>query len=158
MLEQIDGAVGDTRVFSYRVPRLDDARKLFYRDPPVDYQSTRFEQYWKPDQDLLSDMLNRMVEKTTKEIRIPVPGQPGSTMVCQVSLLALSGGCGVLTDGADYVGPQDDPTTLDPEEDRQCQAWWNQIIGATTQETWRKTRSMYEAACRKPLLRAEFQD
>lgn len=60
------------------------------------------------------------------------------------------------TDGADYVGPQDDPATLDPEEDRQCQAWWNQIIGATTQETWRKTRSMYEAACRKPLLRVEF--
>lgn len=79
-------------------------------------------QYWKPDQDLLTNLLNRMVKKTTKEMR----------------------------------RPQDDPATLDPEEDRQCQAWWNQIIGATTQETWRKTRSMYEAACRKPLLRMQF--
>ena len=95
-----------------------------------------------------------MAEKTTKEIRVPVPGRAGSTMVCHVSLLALGGSCGVLTPGSDYVGPVDDPDTLSPEEDRQCQAWWEQIVGATTQDAWRKTRKLYEAQCRKPLERA----
>ena len=153
MLEQIDRQVGDTRVFSYQVPRMDDAEKLLHRNPPISYQSTRFDQYWKPDQDMLTDLLTQLVEKTTKEIRIPVPGNPGSTMICQVSLLALGGGCGVLTNGADYVGPVDDPDTLDAEENRQCQAWWQQIIGARTQEIWRRTRDLYEAQCRKPHLR-----
>jgi hypothetical protein len=91
-----------------------------------------------------------MVEKTTKEIKIPVPGHPGSKMVCQLTILALGGSCRVVTNGADYIGPVDDPATLNEEEERQCAAWWNQIIGAKTQEVWRKTRSLYEAQCRKP--------
>jgi hypothetical protein len=153
MLDQIDRKVGDKRIFSYQIPRIDDAKKIFYRNPPVVYETTRFAQYWKPDQDMLTELLTKMVEATTKEIRIPVPGRPGSTMVCTVSILAFGGGCGVLTNGSDYVGPLDDPNTLSPEEDRQCQAWWEQIIGAKTQELWRKTRALYEAQCRKPLER-----
>jgi hypothetical protein len=155
MLEQIDRKFGDKRVFSYQIPRMDDGRKLMERPPPVIYESTRFEQYWKPDRGLLDDLLATMVEKTTREIRVPVPGSSGSsTMVCRISLLALGGGCGVLTVGSDYVGPLDDPNTLSPEEDRQCKAWWEQIVGANTQEAWRKTRDLYEAQCRKPKLRA----
>lgn len=153
MLAQIDAQVGEQRVFSYQVPHMDDAKKYFYRNRVLAYEPTRFDQYWKPDQDLLTDLLTRLVEKTTKQVRIPVPGHPGSTMVCTITLIALSGGCGVLTNGADYVGPVDDPDTLNPEEDRQCAAWWQQIVGARTQELWRKTRSLYEAQCRKPLLR-----
>lgn len=153
LLERIDRQVGDQRVFSYQIPRMDDASKHFYRNPVLVYESTRFEQYWQPDQDMLTELLTRLVEATTKEIRIPVPGQPGSTMICKVSIMAFGGGCGVLTNGADYVGPLDDPDTLSKEEDRQCQAWWEQIIGAKTQEVWRKTRSLYEAQCRKPLER-----
>ena len=153
LLEQIDRQVGDQRVFSYQIPRMDDARKVFYRNPALVYEATRFEQYWQPDQDMLTELLTRLVEATTREIRIPVPGQPGSTMICKVSIMALGGGCGVLTNGADYVGPLDDPATLSKEEDRQCQAWWEQIIGAKTQEIWRRTRSLYEAQCRKPLAR-----
>ena len=133
---------------------MEDAKKYFERDPVLVYQSTRFDQYWKPDQDMLTELLTKLVEATTREIRIPVPGHPGSTMICKVSLLALGGGCGVLTNGADYVGPLDDPHTLSPEEDRQCAAWWDQIIGAKTQDLWRKTRSLYQAYCRKPLTRA----
>lgn len=154
MLEQIDRKFGDKRDFSYQIPRIDDARKLLERPPPVTYETTRFAQYWKPDQDLLTDLLTKMVEKTTREIRVPVPGSNGtSTMVCRVSLLALGGGCGVLTNGSDYVGPLDDPDTLSPEEDRQCAAWWEQIVGASTQEAWRKTRDLYEEQCRKPRAR-----
>ena len=155
LLEQIDRKFGDKRVFSYQIPRMDDARKLMERPPPVIYESTRFAGYWKPDQDILTDLLETMVEKTTGEIRIPVPGTSGtSTMICRVSLMAFGGGCGVLTMGADYVGPLDDPDTLSPEEDRQCRAWWEQIVGANTQDVWRKTRDLYDAECRKPLERA----
>jgi hypothetical protein len=153
MLARIDDRVGEQRVFSYQVPHMDDAKKYFYRNRVLAYEPTRFDEYWKPDQDLLTDLLTRLVEKTTKQVKIPIPGHPGSTMVCTITLIALSGGCGVLTNGADYVGPVDDPDTLNPEEDRQCQAWWEQIVGARTQELWRKTRSLYEAQCRKPLLR-----
>jgi hypothetical protein len=153
MLDQIDRQSGDQRVFSYQVPHIDDARKYFYRNPALAYQQTRFDEYWTPDQDLLTAVLTKLVEKTTKEVKIPVPGRPGSYMVCTVSILALGGGCGILTNGSDYVGPQDDPDTLNPDEDRQCQAWWNQIVGAKTQDAWRKTRSLYEAQCRKPLER-----
>jgi hypothetical protein len=74
-------------------------------------------------------------------------------VVCTVSILALGGGCGVVTPGADWNGPQDDPATLNPEEARQCAAWWEQIVGAKTQEAWRATRQLYERECRKPLLR-----
>ena len=154
MLEQIDRKYGDTRTFSYQVPGMERADKLLNRPPPIAYESTRFDEYWQPDQDLLTSLLTQMVEKTTKEIRVKVPGRSQSTMVCKVSLMALGGGCGVLTPGSDYVGPVDDPDTLSPEEDRQCQAWWEQIVGATTQDAWRRTRKLYEAQCRKPLERA----
>lgn len=154
MLGQIDKAVGDKRVFSYQIPHMDDARKYFERNPALVYETTRFDQYWTPDQDLLTGVLTKLVEKTTKEIRIPVPGAPGSTMVCTISILALGGGCGVLTNGADYIGPVDDPDTLSPQEERQCAAWWNQIIAARTQDAWRRTRALYEQECRKPLAEA----
>lgn len=153
LLEQLDRQFGDKRVFSYQIPHMDDARKYFYRPRALTYEYTRFEQYWKPDQDMLTELLTRLVEETTKEISISIPGQPGSKVVCSISLLALGGGCGVVNNGDGYVGRVDDPDTLNPEEDRQCQAWWEQIVGAKTQELWRKTRSLYEAQCRKPLAR-----
>jgi hypothetical protein len=153
MLERIDRKFGDTRTFDYQIPGMERADKLLHRPAAITFERTRFDEYWEPDQDLLTSLLAKMVEKTTKEIRVPVPGRSGSTMVCKVSLLALGGGCGVLTPGSDYVGPVDDPDTLSPEEDRQCQAWWEQIVGATTQDVWRKTRKLYEAQCRKPLER-----
>jgi hypothetical protein len=150
LLDQIDRRMGDTRTFDYQVPGMERAGKLLNRPPPIAFERTRFDEYWKPDQDLLTALLTQMVEKTTKEIRIPVPGRSNSTMVCHVSLLALGGSCGVLTPGSDYVGPVDDPDTLSAEEDRQCQAWWEQIVGAKSQDAWRRTRKLYEEQCRKP--------
>ena len=153
LLDQIDRKYGDKRVFSYQIPRMDEGAKLWNRPQAVVYEDTRFAQYWKPDQDILTALLTEMVEKTTKEVRMKLPGKSNSTVVCKVSLLALGGGCGVLTPGSDYVGPVDDPNTLSPEEDRQCQAWWEQIVGAKTQDVWRQTRKLYEESCRKPLER-----
>jgi hypothetical protein len=150
VMAELDKTYGDARRFSYEIPRMGDAEKLFYRKPVVTYEATRFDAYWTPDADLLTSLLTQLAEKTTKEIRVPVPGRPDSKMVCKISLLALGGGCGILTNGWDYAGPVDDPATLSEEEDRQCQAWWDQIVGATTQDAWRSTRKLYDQECRKP--------
>ena len=154
MLDKLDEQFGDKRQFSYQIPHLDDAKKYFDRNTALAYEETRFEKSYRPNRDLLSSLLQKMVDATTKEIKIKVPGSPGSYMVCKVSILALGGGCGVLTNGADWNGPQDDPNTLNEEEQRQCAAWWEQIVGARTQDAWRATRKLYEQSCRKPLLRA----
>lgn len=154
MLDRLDEQFGDKRVFSYQIPNMDDAKKYFERNPALVYESTRFEQYWTPDADALTAMLTKFAEATTREIKVKVPGTNGSYMVCKVSILALGGGCGVLTNGADWNGPQDDPNTLNEEEERQCAAWWQQIIDARTQDAWRATRKLYERECRKPRQRA----
>ncbi len=153
LMAQIDRKFGDDRTFSYQIPHLDDAQKLFYRPKALSYEPTRFAQYWKPDQDLLTELLTKAVEATTKEVRIPVPGNPRDTLVCQVSILAMGGGCGIEVNGSDYTGPKDDPNTLSPEEDRQCQAWWEKIVNTKTQDEWRATRKIYEQECRKQLER-----
>jgi hypothetical protein len=153
MLDKLDKQFGDQRVFSYQIPHMDDAKKYFERNPALAYEATRFDKYWTPEGDVLTVLLTKMVQATTKEVKMKVPGSPNSYMVCKISILAFGGGCGVLTEGSDWNGPQDDPNTLNPEEDRQCAAWWRQIIGARTQDAWRATKQLYERECRKPLLR-----
>ena len=152
MMDKLDRQFGDKRQFSYQVPHLDDGKKFFDRSPALVYEETRFEQYWQPDEDALTEVLRKAVEATTREVKVKVPGT-NSQVVCKVSMLALGGACGVLTSGADWNGPQDDPATLNPEEARQCAAWWEQIVGARTQDAWRRTRQLYERECRKPLMR-----
>jgi hypothetical protein len=116
------------------------------------YEPTRFDEYWEPQEDLLSEVLRKAVEKTTTEVRIPIPGAPGRFLVCRVSLLAAGGACGVERPGAGIIS-LDDPKTLDPTEAAACAAWWDRIVGAATQAEWRATRRLYEAECRKPLLK-----
>ena len=150
VLDDLERRYGDSRSFSYQIPRMGDAQKVWGRIRALPYEPTRFDQYWKPDQDILTALLTEMVEKTTKEIRVPVPGRPDAKMVCRISLLALGGGCGILIAGSDYLGPQDDPATLSEQEQKQCQAWWDKIAAATTQDAWLSTRKLYDTQCRKP--------
>ncbi len=150
VLDDLDKRYGDSRSFSYQIPRMGDAQKVWGRNRALVYEATRFDEYWKPDQDILTALLTEMVEKTTREIRVPVPGRPDAKMVCKISLLALGGGCGILIAGSDYLGPQDDPATLSEAEEKQCAAWWDQIVAAKTQDAWRSTRKLYDAECRKP--------
>jgi hypothetical protein len=152
-LDALDRKFGEKRTFSYQIPRMGDAEKLLTRPQLVTYEPTRFADMYRPTRNILDDVLTRAVEATTAEVRIPVPGHPESKMVCKIQILAMGGGCGILTNGADYVGPVDDPNTLSEQEDRQCQAWYEQIVGATTQDAWRATRKLYDASCRKPLER-----
>jgi hypothetical protein len=152
LIDQLDAQSGDKRVFDYQVPGLATSGTFFDRPPPLTYEHNRFEKYYRPNQDLLTDLLTRMVEGTTKEVRIKIPGNPRAKIVCSVSLLALGGGCGVVQNQGKYV-IEDDPTTLSAEEQAQCQAWWDKIVDAKSQAVWLKTRDLYEVECRKPLER-----
>jgi hypothetical protein len=149
---------GDTRNFDFQMPGIERADAMLQHRAPLEYRATRFDKDWRPTQDLLTDVLTRAVEATTKEVRIPIPGDPRHHIVCKVSLLALGGACGVEGNGdPDALLPgHDDPDTLSAEEDRACQAWWEKIISAKTQDEWRQTRRLYDLECRKPLAREDL--
>jgi len=77
-------------------------------------------------------------------------------LVCKVSVLALGGGCGFVPNGGYgrvVAENEDDPETLSPEEDRQCQAWWEKITNTRSQREWLKTKELYEITCKKPLAK-----
>lgn len=145
--------IADEREFDFKLPNLGEAARLLDRPPALVYEPTRFEAYWEPQEDLLSGVLRKAVEKTTKEVRIPIPGAPGRFLVCRVSLLAAGGACGVERNGGNAVVSLDDPKTLNPDEAAACAAWWTRIVGAGTQSEWRATRKLYEAECRMPLAK-----
>jgi hypothetical protein len=145
---------GQDRQFSFQLPGLEESGTFMKRQPVLAYEETRFEQYWRPNRSVLTSLLEEAVKKTTGTIEIPIPGSPGSKLVCSVSVLAFGGGCGIRNNNDGYVVELDDPDTLNPEEDKQCQAWWDRIVGASSQEVWRNTRDLYEAQCRKPLAKS----
>jgi hypothetical protein len=72
-----------------------------------------------------------------------------------VALLAAGGSCGIVNanDGDAVVNAGDDPNTLSPEEQRQCDQWWEQIVDPQSHAAWRRTRALYEIECRKPPLK-----
>lgn len=126
-IEKLDAANLPGKRFDFQNPDLELAGTFLKHPPAIDFNPTQFEQAWKPDQDILTELLEKAVEKTTKEIKIPVPGNPGVKLVCKVSVLALGGGCGFVPNGGYgrvIADDEDDPNTLSPEEDKQCQAWW----------------------------------
>jgi hypothetical protein len=153
MLDKLDEKYGDKRQFSWQIPHMDDAKKYFERNPALVYEATRFDKYYRPNKDALTALLDKAVEATTRQVKVKVPGTSGEYVVCTVSVLALGGGCQMLVNGADWNGPQDDPNTLSAAEQKQCAAWWEKIVHATTQDAWRKTKKLYEESCDKPLER-----
>jgi hypothetical protein len=151
VFEQIDQAATNKQ-FDFQLPNLEAGARLLDRPPVIAYETTRFDQYWEPpNETLLDEILRKAAEKTSKEIRIPIPGAPGRRLVCRVSLLAAGGTCGMERNGGNAVVSHGDPKTLDPTEAAECQAWWDRIVGAATQEQWRVTRKLYDAECLKPL-------
>jgi hypothetical protein len=150
VVARLDEVTSDQRTFDFQLPGLMESGTFMDRPPAMVYEATRFDRYWKPDQDALSALLEEMVKKTTGSIEIPIPGSPGSKIVCTASVLAFGGGCGIVNNNDGYVPVVDDPATLDEAEERQCQAWWEQIVAAKGQDAWRHTRELYEFSCRKP--------
>jgi hypothetical protein len=131
-----------------------DMQKLLHRPAALEYQSTRFDKDWQNEgnKSELTKVLEKAVEKTTATIKIPVPGRPGAFLQCKLMVLAAGGGCGFIANDDGSFVLLDDPATLSPEEDKQCQAWWDLIVSSKTQGEWRRTRTLYDKECRKPLL------
>lgn len=144
---------GQSRDFDVQRPGLDDMEALLKRPVALEYRATRFEAGWQGDRPRLERVLETAVEKTTATVKIPVPGRPGAFLQCKLAVLAASGGCGFTANDDGYFVAKDDPDTLSPEEERQCRAWWDLIVSAKTQSVWRRTRTLYEQECRKPLAK-----
>jgi hypothetical protein len=154
VLADLERNAGDARHFDFEFPDLEHSGHRFDRPPALVYEATRFDQYWRPNESLLDEVLRKAVEKMTKEVRIPIPGAPGRELVCVVSMLAVGGGCVVERYGSDIPRPGiDDPATLDANEAAACQAWWDKIVATSTQSEWRRTRHRYDAECREPLAK-----
>lgn len=151
--EQLGGVEDDGRGFSFQQPGLMAAGSFLRRQPALVYEPTVFDEYWIPEKDVLTALLERAVEATTGTVEVPIPGSPGSRLVCSVSILAAGGACGIRNNNDGQVVGLDDPDTLNPEEARQCEAWWRRIVEASEESAWRGTRKLYDAQCRKPLER-----
>ncbi len=67
-----------------------DRNGTWLKRPPVGYEPTLFDRYWRPNETLLQEWVRRGV----KSVSIPIPGT-GKKIECAVSLLALGGGCGI---------------------------------------------------------------
>jgi hypothetical protein len=152
LMETLDAQAFDKQ-FDFQLPNLDASARLLDRPSPIEYTATRFDKYYAPNETLLSEVLRKAIEKTSPEIRIPVPGAPGRFLVCRIVILAAGGACGIERIGGYGRPGEDDPKTLSPDEAKACQAWWDKIVGAKTQTEWRATRQLYDAECLKPLLK-----
>jgi len=141
---------GNEPSFDVQQPGLDAMEALLKRPVALEFKSTRFDADWQGDRPRLERILEEAVERSTVSVKIPIPGRPGAFLRCGVAILALGGGCGFTANDDGYFVKGDDPDTLSPDEEKQCQAWWQQIVSASTQSVWRKTRKLYNQECLKP--------
>jgi len=149
--EDLEAVTSNLRKFSYQLPGLTQSRSFAQRPQVLAYETTRFDKHWIDEKDIVTEALDKVVEKTTVTVKIPVPRSPGTKVVCTVSLLAAGGSCNIVNIGQGFVVVLNDPETLNNEEDQRCQAWWAEVVTATTPERWRAAQDRYDAQCRKPL-------
>jgi len=65
--DQLEGVLDPDRAFSFQYPGLIEGGTFMDRQPALIYEETRFEQYWKPQQDILTEFLERAVEAARQE-------------------------------------------------------------------------------------------
>lgn len=70
--------------------RIDQSGTWLQR-PPYDYEPTRFDKYWVPNESLLAEWVRRNIRETT----IAIPGT-NKKIRCVISVLQLGGGCGLF--------------------------------------------------------------
>jgi hypothetical protein len=95
-----------------------DRAGTWLKRPPNDYEPTRFDKVWVPNETLLE----QWVRENIREMDIPIPGTT-KKLHCVVSLLQLGGGCGItdpnLNDQeATARPPPDVPFKPDLQEDQ----------------------------------------
>lgn len=136
--------------FDYEIAGIVEAESAFTLPQAIDYVPTRFDRYWTPPTDLLTEVLEKAVSVSALTVSVPVPGMPGYRVGCTVVVLAAAGGCG-MSEPKVLVYDIDDPNTLSPEEARACETIWQRITEATTQAEHRRLRRIYDLGCRLPL-------
>lgn len=129
------------RRFDYITPGLAGANTAFRRQPLVTYTPTRFDANWKPVRTLAGDIIAPISEMLTFRNK-------RKTFGCSLLPPVCSWG---RTDPGHELN---DPLTLNPVEDAQCQALWEQIVSTTDQTVWLSLRQRFDAECRKPLERS----
>lgn len=67
-----------------------DRMGTWLKRPPTDYEPTSFDRFWVPSENLLEEWVRRSI----RTVMIPIPGT-SKQLRCDVSLLALGGGCGI---------------------------------------------------------------
>ncbi len=70
--------------------RIDQSGTWLQR-PPYDYEPTKFDKYWVPNESLLAEWVRRNIRETT----IAIPGT-NKKIRCVISVLQLGGGCGLF--------------------------------------------------------------
>jgi hypothetical protein len=68
-----------------------DRAGTWLKRKPTDYEPTAFDKYWRPSESLLQEW----VRKSIRRVLIPIPGT-SKRIVCDVTLLAFGGGCGIV--------------------------------------------------------------
>ena len=104
-------------VVEEKIANLDRAGTWLKR-PPVDYTPTRFDKFWRPNENLLEEWVRRNV----REVFIPIPGTT-KKLHCVVSLLQLAGGCmpedpNMQDQEAEARAPPDIPFKPELQEDQ----------------------------------------
>jgi len=148
--DAINRRVDARATFDYQIAGVAEAESAFSLPLAIEYRATRFDRYWKPTPDLLTDVLERAVRASTLQVSLPVPGMPGYRVGCAIVVLAAAGGCG-MSEPKVLVYDIDDPTTLSPEEAKACEQIWERLTDARTQAEHRQLRQIYDLGCRLPL-------
>lgn len=68
-----------------------DRAGTWLKRKPTDYEPTAFDKYWRPSESLLQEWVRRSIRR----VLIPIPGT-SKRIVCDVTLLAFGGGCGIV--------------------------------------------------------------
>jgi hypothetical protein len=138
VLEDLQAVESEDRMFSHMTPGLAGAESAFRRPSALPYTPTRFDADWKPVRSVGEDALVTLSEALTYENR-------SGTLRC--SLVPPVCSWGRIRTAVEL----NDPNTLNPIEDAQCEALWISIVAATDQGEWLRLRRRFDAECRKPL-------
>lgn len=130
----------EDRAFDYITPGLADAASAFSRLPTLPYEPTSLDADWKPVRTLAEDIIIPISEMLTYQNK-------RKSIRCSVLPPVCTWG------RADAPVELDDPYTLNPIEDAQCQGLWDSIVAATNQGEWLRLRRRFDAECRKLLER-----
>ncbi|MGQ0801263.1 MAG: hypothetical protein ACT4NL_14290 [Pseudomarimonas sp.] len=152
-VQALDERASARASFDYQIAGVAEAEGAFDLPQAMEVNPTRFDKYWKPDANLLDEMLERAVKASTLSVSVPVPGMAGYRIHCAVVVIAATGGCG-MSEPKEAVYDIDDPNTLSAEEAKACDVLWERITTADSQAAHRRDRSVYEMGCRLPLAGA----